>query len=214
MSTHPSTPVKTAVSFYIVRHGEHTNDQLTPEGIRTAKAAGGLLSAAFLFDYFYTSGSPRATQTLRIILCALGFSDTSEVTVTEEPAFGVSWTEQCGIEKVYPWTVVKSKIAHARQRGKPLYVADLYLNGIYPTALAFRQQLLTAMSLIAGQKAQTDQDTRILVGGHGSSTYAFLDPVTADPDPPNCSVAVYKWVPSTSSDGFTLVESKLLYIHS
>jgi len=203
------------VTFLLMRHGlyEGKDDQekLTPEGRRMVEtSARELVQPLGPVHLLFASDSPRAIETTQVAADEINCPCGGQVFL--DPAFGVTWVEADDIEEIYPWQVVKNKIQTAKSSSNPFSVKDLWMRSIYPPALAARHMLLTAMRHCA-VRATIDLPylsySTILVGCHGSNTYAFLKPEEADPDPPNCSVAVYKWQLPEDQEA-QLVSSELL----
>lgn len=189
------------VIFLLMRHGlykgQGDQEKLTPEGRRMVEiAAKELVRPLGPVHLLLASDSPRAIETAQVTADKINCPCGGQVILDQ--AFGVTWTEADGIEGLYPWETVKNAIQSAKSSSQPLSVRDLWMKDIYPAALTFRHMLLTAMRhwavRVALEPLSLLQSTvTILVGCHGSNTYAFLKPEEADPNPPNCSVAVYKW---------------------
>ncbi len=203
------------VTFLLMRHGlyEGQGDQekLTPEGRQAVEtAARELVQPLSPVHLLLASDSPRAIETAQVAADEINCPCGGQVFL--DPAFGVTWAEADGIEEMYPCETVKNAIQSAKASSQPLSVRDLWMKDIYPPALAARHMLLTAMrhcAIHAVNDSPNLSPLTILVGCHGSNTYAFLKPEEADPNPPNCSVAVYKWQLPEDQEA-QLVSSELL----
>lgn len=182
------------VTFLLMRHPEHEDDVVTPDGKTQIEAAAKeMLSQFGPIHYALSTEKNRAKQTVEVALATLGQSCPPEL-IIEDPFLGDDYLEDW-FDKKYPWDgALDDKIEAERAAGRPVTVRRM-CEEFWPPTTVIRHTLQTSLSHWAERLTNPAirEHNIVLVGNHASNVYATLTPEETDGYPPYCSVAVYRY---------------------
>lgn len=211
------------VTFLLMRHPEHKDDVVTPEGEEQILRAADEWRWKFgKIHYAFCTEKKRAKRTAEVAL--EGFDQPGDP-VHMDPCFGFQYIED-EMNMGYPFAQVVREVESLRARG--LFVsAQLMFEELWPPARIIRHVLRATMKHWAEMLANPDvasalelsergypvpDQVTVLVGNHASNVYAALEPDKMDGYPPFCSICRYDYV--VNDDGAASLQASELLVPS